>query len=692
MNAEAPAASGPHTAPDPYLWLEDVAGEAALDWVRERNAETVAALTGAPGFKTLEREVREVLDDDARIPYVVRRGRHLYNFWQDADRLRGIWRRTTLEEYRTERSVWETVLDLDALAEAEDEKWAWAGSSVLAPAHRHALVMLSRDGADACVVREFDLETLEFVEGGFHVDEAKTRAGWIDRDHLWIGTDFGPGSLSPSGYPLQVRRWRRGTPLDQAEKVYEGRPADLSACGWRDHTRGFERDFVSRQIDFWNQELFLLPDAPEAPDAPAAPPLKIDVPDDAVASVHREWLIVAPRSPWLGHPAGSLLAFDFDAFRAGTRTPHALFTPDAHTALAGYSWTRNHLVVTTRADVSSRMELLTPGPDGWSRAPLAGVPPLSTASVVDTDPDESDEYLLELTGFLQPSTLLRGTAGTADGGESLKQAPALFDTAGMSVAQYFAVSDDGTKVPYFVIGPEDRPGPGPTLLYGYGGFEVSMVPQYSAVTGRAWLARGGTYVLAGIRGGHEYGPAWHRAALGADRVRAFEDFAAVARDLTARGITTPAQLGIEGGSNGGLLMGAVLTRDPALFGAVVAHVPLLDMLRFHELLAGASWTAEYGNPDDPADRPHLERISPYHQVRTDGPPYPPVLLLTSTRDDRVHPGHARKMAARLREHGHPVLFHEHLGGGHAGATDHRQTAFNEALVHTFLWERLTPQR
>lgn len=377
--------------------------------------------------------------------------------------------------------------------------------------------------------------------------------------------------------------------------------------------------------------------------------MKIDVPDDASASVHREWLTVTTKTPWLGHPAGSLLAFDFAAFLAGARQAEVLFTPDERTALAGHSWTRNHLVLGTRADVSSGLELLTPGPDGWHRAPLPGLPPLSTASVTCTDPDVGDEYFHLVTGFLQPSTLYRGTAGGEEDSEPVKQSPALFDTAGLTVSQFFATSADGTRVPYFVVGPGERPGPGPTLLYGYGGFEISMVPSYSAVTGRAWLARGGTYVVAGIRGGHEYGPAWHRAALGANRVRAYEDFAAVARDLVARDITTPAQLGIEGGSNGGLLMGAMLTREPELFGAVVAHVPLLDMLRFHKLLAGASWVAEYGDPDDPADRPHLEDISPYHRIRTDGPGYPPLLLLTSTRDDRVHPGHARKMAARLRE-------------------------------------------
>ncbi|MFJ5551037.1 prolyl oligopeptidase family protein [Streptomyces sp. NPDC093225] len=664
---------------DAWLWLEDVRGETALEWVRDRNTETVAALTGDPVFGALREEVREVLDDTGRIPYVTRRGGHLYNFWQDADHLRGVWRRTGLDEYRKDEPEWEVLLDVDALAAAEGEKWVWAGARVLYPEYRQALVLLSRDGADACVVREFDLATKRFVADGFEVPEAKTRIDWIDADTVYVGTDLGPGTLTESGYPRQVRRWRRGTPLAAAELVHEVAPADLSATGWRDDTPGFERDFVVRSIDFWRSELFLLT---------ADGPRLIEVPEDAAAYAHREWLVVVPKSPWLGHPAGSLLAFGFEDFLAGGRAAEVLFTPDATTALAGHSWTRNHVIVRSLADVSSRLEVLTPGPDGWSRRPMAQLPALVTASVTDTDPYDGDEYFLTVTGFLQPATLVRGELGP-DGGavvEELKRAPELFATSGLSVRQHFAVSADGTRVPYFVVGPEGG-GPAPTLLYGYGGFEVSQLPYYSAVTGRAWLARGGTYVVANIRGGREYGPAWHRAALGANRPRAFEDFAAVARDLVERGITTPDRLGIEGGSNGGLLMGAMLVRHPELFGAVVASVPLLDMLRFHKLLAGASWTAEYGDPDDPADRPHLAELSPYHNAVAEAA-YPPLLLLTSTRDDRVHPGHARKMAARLRELGHRVLFHEHLGGGHGGATDHEQTAWNEALTHTFLWRHL----
>ncbi|MFJ6580923.1 prolyl oligopeptidase family protein [Streptomyces sp. NPDC091368] len=662
------------------MWLEDVSGEAALAWVAERNAETAEALAADAGFAPLKARVREVLDASDRIPYTVRRGAFLYNFWRDAAHVRGVWRRTTLEQYRKDAPEWEVLLDVDALAAAEDEKWVWDGARVRRPAHDRALVRLSRDGGDAVVVREFDLTTGEFVAGGFEVAEAKTRIGWIDADTVFVGTDTGPGSLTDSGYPRTVRRWHRGTPVEESELVYEAADTDVSAWGYRDDTPGFERDFVGRSLDFFRSETHLL--------RPDGTTVRVDVPEDALVHVHRGHLLVTLKSDWLGQPTGSLLAFDFEAFLAGDRTAEALFTPDERTALAGHSWTRHHLILETMRDVSTHIEVLTPGREGagWTRKPLVGVPPLSAVGVVDTDPDVSDEYFLDVSGFLQPSSLHRGQVGGDT--EVLKQAPDRFDTAGLTVRQHFATSEDGTRVPYFVIGPDHAvTGPGPTLLYGYGGFEVSLTPYYGAVTGRAWLEGGGTHVIANIRGGGEYGPDWHQAALGADRPRAFEDFAAVARDLVARGITTPDRLGASGGSNGGLLMGAMLTRHPELFGAIVAQVPLLDMTRFHKLLAGASWIAEYGDPDDEADLAHLRALSPYHRIEADRT-YPPVLLMTSTRDDRVHPGHARKTAARLREFGHRVLFHENTGGGHAGAGDNEQAAHNSALVHTFLRKHL----
>lgn len=665
---------------DPYLWLEDVEGEAALEWVADRNAETEAALAAGSGFASLKERLREVLDASDRIPYTVRRGEFLYNFWRDAEHVRGVWRRTTMEQYRKDAPEWEVLLDVDALAAAEGEKWVWAGARVRHPAYDRALVCMSRDGGDAVVVREFDLATRAFVEGGFQVGEAKTRIGWIDADTVFIGTDFGPGSLTDAGYPRTVRRWRRGTPLEEAALVFEGETGDVATWGWRDTTPGFERDFVGRSLDFFHSEVYVL--------TPDATLVRIDVPDDASTHVHRQHLLVTLKSDWLGQRAGSLLAFDFDAFLAGDRTAEVLFTPDERTALTGHSWTRHHLILETMRDVSTRIEVLTPTlVGGWARKPLTDVPALSTVTVMDTDPDISDEYFLDVSGFLQPSTLYHGQIGADT--EILKQAPARFDTAGLAAEQFFATSQDGTRVPYFVIGPDrSLTGPGPALLYGYGGFEVSLTPYYDAVRGRAWLERGGTHVIANIRGGGEYGPDWHQAALGADRPRAFEDFAAVAEDLVALGITTPGMLGAAGGSNGGLLMGAMVTRYPQLFGAIVAQVPLLDMLRFHKLLAGASWIAEYGNPDNEADRPHLSALSPYHQLTADQI-YPPVLLTTSTRDDRVHPGHARKAAARLRELGHPVLLHENTGGGHAGASDNEQSAHNNALMHTFLWRHLT---
>jgi prolyl oligopeptidase len=666
---------------DKYRWLEDVTGPAALDWARERNAETLAELSGGARFAELQNQIRQVLDADDRIPYVRSRGGYLYNFWQDAAHPRGLWRRTTLEEYRRPQPGWEVLIDVDALAAQEDENWVWQGASVLRPGgHRLALVQLSRGGADASVVREFDIAGRGFVRGGFTLPEAKTDVGWIDADRIYVGTDFGPGSLTASGYPRLVKEWHRGTPLAEAIVVYEGKPDDVAVGAFHDPEEGFERDFVVRDIEFYRSEWRLRTAGGDLVLVPA--------PEDASLGLHREWLLIRTRSPWAtggaSYPAGALLAARFDAFLAGEAELTVLFEPDAHTSLGYYAWTRHHLILNMLHDVRSELAVLTPGDGGWQRSALAGVPEFAQTDIVDADPYDSDEYMLSSSGFTEPATLRYGQVGGPV--ERLKQAPAFFDATGMSVRQFFATSADGTAVPYFVVGPE-RPGPGPTLLTGYGGFEVSLTPSYSGIIGRGWLARGGTYVVANLRGGGEYGPQWHTSAIKENRHRVYEDFAAVATDLVSRGITTRGQLGIEGGSNGGLLMGVMLTRYPELFGAIVSQVPLLDMRRYNELLAGASWMAEYGDPREPADWAYLRPFSPYQNASA-AEHYPPVLFITSTRDDRVHPGHARKMVALLREQGHEVHYYENIEGGHGAAADNEQRALKWALVLEFLWRKL----
>ncbi|MDA2891693.1 prolyl oligopeptidase family serine peptidase [Mycolicibacterium sp. BiH015] len=665
----------PHTD-DPYLWLEDVTGDDALAWVREHNEPTVAELSGER-FEQMRAEALEVLDTDARIPYVRRRGQYLYNFWRDANNQKGVWRRTTLESYRTEKPDWDVIIDVDELARADDQNWVWAGADVIEPDHSLALVSLSRGGSDAAVVREFDMRTRSFVDGGFELAEAKSQVSWEDENTLLVGTDFGEGSLTESGYPRLVKRWRRGTPLSDAETVFSGAESDVVVAGSRDHTEGFERTLVSRAFDFFNERVYELRDGEL---------IRIDTPTDASISIHREWLLIELRTEWQYgtqiYPAGSLLAAEYEKFLGGTAELQVVFTPDAHTCLHHYAWTRDHLVVVTLADVASRVAIYTPG--AWTSQPVPGLPENTNTVIVGTDP-LGDEIFLDSSGFLTPSRLLHGTAG--GGLSEIKRAPSFFDASDLEVSQFFATSDDGTAVPYFVVGHRHRQAPGPTLLGGYGGFEVSRTPGYDGVLGRLWLSRGGTYVLANIRGGGEYGPSWHTQAMREGRHLVGEDFAAVAKDLVERGITTVDQLGAQGGSNGGLLMGIMLTKYPELFGGLVCSVPLLDMKRFHLLLAGASWVAEYGDPDDPDDWKFISEYSPYQNISTDRR-YPPVLITTSTRDDRVHPGHARKMTAALEAAGHPVRYYENIEGGHAGASDNPQVAFRSALVFEYLLRTL----
>ena len=674
-------------------------GDRALAWVRERNAETEKLLQAQPGFDDRKRLVREVLDSKEQIPYVVRRGDWFYNFWRDAQNPRGLWRRTTLAEYRKTQPAWDTVIDLDALAKAEKENWVWGGANCLGPDYRLCLLSLSRGGADAKVVREFDTVAKRFVAGGFEAPEAKSRVEWIDANTLYIGSNFGPGSLTDSGYPRTIRRWQRGQKLSEAATVFEGQASDVASFVSVDKTPGFERTVFGRSVTFYTNTLYLLLGDKQ---------VAIDKPADAQLSFWRDRVLLELRSDWpvagTTWPRGSLLVADAAAYLRGERKFSALFTPTATRSLAGFSTTRSSVLVNVLDNVASRLEEWQPGATAeapstttWQRrdvqAPYPGT--LSATALHDpllkSDP-LAEAYLLNSADFLQPDALLLGRTGN-DERETLKSRPTFFDATGMRAEQRFATSKDGTRVPYFIVWPNgvkhgiDADGKNPTLLYAYGGFENSLAPWYSGSIGRVWTSQGGVFVVANIRGGGEFGPAWHQAAILQNKQKSYDDLAAVAAELIKTQVTSPAHLGIQGGSNGGLLVGAVMLQRPELFNAVVCQVPLLDMQRYHKLLAGASWMAEYGDPDKPEDWAYLSRYSPYQNVKA-GVKLPKVLFTTSTRDDRVHPGHARKMAARMLEQGHPLLYWENIEGGHGGAADNGQRAQMMALEYTFLWQQL----
>ncbi|HEY9254209.1 MAG TPA: prolyl oligopeptidase family serine peptidase [Stenotrophomonas sp.] len=682
ITASSATAKEAAMTPDPYAWLEDVEGSRALEWVKAQNARTEARLAATPQFKQMDSSIREVLDSDAKIPGVQKIGEYYYNFWKDRQHERGVWRRTTLDEYRKPAPKWETVLDLDALNKAENAQWVWHGADCLRPDYKRCLVALSRGGSDADVTREFDLSTKQFVGDGFFRPEAKGALGWIDADTVYVFTDFGPGSQTSSGYPRIVKRWRRGQPLEKAELVYEGKADDMYIAAVHDDTPGFERDFVSRTLAFYNDELYL-----READGKLR---KIDAPNSASKSVKREWLTLELREPWTvggkTYAAGSLLATRFDDFMVGKREFDVLFTPTETASLAGFAWTRKHLVLNVLDDVKNRLSVLTPAAGGWKKSEFVGAPTFGTLGVEAVDSDDSDAVWLTATDYLTPTTLSLVELGRQP--EKLKTMPAFFDASRDTIEQHFATSLDGTRVPYFLVRPKDLAfdGKAPTLLYGYGGFEISMTPAYSGGLGRAWLDKGGVYVVANMRGGGEYGPRWHQAALKQNRHKAYEDMAAVAQDLVTRKITSAPHLGVQGGSNGGLMAGNMLTQYPQLFGAVVVQVPLLDMKRYSHLLAGASWMAEYGNPDTD-DWKFIQTFSPYHLFDAKKQ-YPPVIFLTSTRDDRVHPGHARKMAAKMIDAGKDVTYYENIEGGHGGAANNAQQAHMSALAYSFLWERL----
>ncbi|KDP93808.1 prolyl oligopeptidase [Brevundimonas sp. EAKA] len=675
-------------ASDPYVWLEDVEGARAMAWVKDHNTHSLGVLQGDPRYEPLHQQALAIVQARDRIPAPgFTHDGHIDNFWQDAQHVRGVWRRTTLDSYKTAEPQWETVLDIDALAEAESANWVYKGSTCLAPEERYCLISLSNGGKDAVTLREFDSVTRSFVEGGFFLPESKGGATWLNKDTLLISRDFGVGTLTNSGYPMIVKRMMRGQSLDQADVLFMGEPTDVSVSGYtlRDADGALKATLINRSIDFYSSETYRVTD--DGAVVKLALPAKSDitglVAGKLVVSLKQDW--TAPSGQ--DFKSGDLIAWPLDAWLEDQATPAVLvLRPTERQAVEGVNATRNTLVVALYDNVRGSVRVYRPGDSEWTYSTL-GLPQnvsVGVGSASETD----DKVFVSVTGYLNPSSLWLADAATG-AVDQVKSMPAKFDATGMTVDQHEARSADGTMIPYFVVHKADMPldGSNPTLLYGYGGFESSLLPGYSATVGKLWLERGGVYVIANPRGGGEFGPRWHEAALQQNRQRAHEDFQAVALDLIARDITSQPKLGIMGGSQGGLFMGAMLTQRPDLINAAVIQVPLFDMLRFHKLLAGASWKGEYGDPDVPEERAWIQAYSPYQNLRA-GQPYPEVFIHTSTKDDRVHPGHARKAAARLEELGYPVLFYENTDGGHAAGANLQETARRLALEYTYLSRRL----
>ncbi|MDR1355617.1 MAG: prolyl oligopeptidase family serine peptidase [Propionibacteriaceae bacterium] len=735
--------------PDPYAWLEEVDDPRALEWAAIRTAKT-DELLGDQG--ELIAELAQVLDSDERIPVVELIAGAYYNFWTDRAHPRGLWRRTTPESYATATPQWEPLLDLDALSVAENVGYVWHGAAIQREpvdgvAYSRALIALSPDGNDADITREFDMLTLRFVPataGGFERAQSKGGLAWAGSDAVFVYTDFGADSMTPSGYPRIVKYWPRGVALAEAVVVFEGEVSDMAVGAFRLTDSGFERDVVERRIGFYSSQTYLV----DAVGTAQQSLTRIDVPDTAEVEFHKAWVTVRLRDDWTtakySYRAGSLLVIPVDALLAGTGSFQVLFEPTQTVSLDAYVWTAQHLVLNLLDDVKSRVQVIAVpnnGSDRWggemlleSKLPvgnqiehsggftvhagnLAAITqaapncathqqhssnqcsaiyldigdPYVSVQIAAVDTFDSDDIWVTTTGFLTPPTLTRISV-TGGSPTVRKTAPELFDSTGLTVEQRFVNSVDGTRVPYWLVGCPDQlsgsAGVQPTLLWGYGGFEIAVLSAYNPVVGAAWLARGGVYAAACIRGGGEYGSVWHHSALREKRHHAYEDFSAIARDLVASGITTSAHLGAQGRSNGGLLMGMMYTKYPELFAAVVCGVPLLDMLRYSHLLAGASWMAEFGDPDLATDWEFIRTFSPYHLFDAARDDYPSILIWTSTKDDRVHPGHARKMTALLEDSGKDVNYFETTEGGHAGSATGLQTAQAFAKQFGFLWQRL----
>jgi len=671
--AETPAAAVA-TADDPFIWLEQVDSTRAMDWVRAENTKTAAVLEQDARYPVLYREALTLAQAQDRIPQPNIIGGQIYNFWQDATHSHGLWRRTTLAEFRRPRGRWTPVLDLDALSRSENGNWFWGGVQCAQPAERRCMISLSDGGEDAVSVREFDLRSGKFAAGGFNLPSGKQSLAWQDPDTLLVSREWSPGELTKSGYAYIVKRVKRGQPLAEAQEIYRGTPDDVGVDPIALHDgAGHQALVVQRNVTFFETEYRIVTDRGLAKlGLPVKSGLLALVSGRLLIELRDDWKIADGRLL----PQGAVVSVELAAALAAPDQlqPTLVYAPAPRRAFAEASATRNHLLVVELDNVRGRAYVYTPEPGGrWSRRALA-LPDNATIGIVDTDL-HSDQAFLDVTSFLTPSSLWYADLGSGTL-EKLKMLPPKFAAAGLRVEQLEAVSRDGTKIPYFIVHRDDikLDGSTPTILTAYGGFQVSETPYYSAATGKLWLERGGAFVLANIRGGGEFGPAWHEAGLKTKRQHIYDDFAAVAEDLIARHYTSPARLGIRGGSNGGLLMGVEFNQRPDLWGAVDIEVPLLDMMRYEQIAAGASWVGEYGSVSVPEERAFLSTISPYQNLKA-GVHYPLPLVWTTTKDDRVGPQHARKFAARLAALGLPYLYYEVIEGGHgAGATLEEKSA------------------
>ncbi|MEM7662283.1 MAG: prolyl oligopeptidase family serine peptidase [Pseudomonadota bacterium] len=678
---------------DPHLWLEEVEGEEALDWVRNQNERSLDVLQADPRFESMQAAAVEIVNADDRIPYGVIRNGQVYNFWQDEANVRGLWRRTSLESYATDAPDWETVLDFDTLAEAEGKNWVFKGSNCLdikgEPVTR-CLVSLSDGGKDAVVNREFDLISKSFVESGFETPEAKQGVSWVDADTLLIATDWGGdgSTLTESGYPSIVKRWKRGAPLEEAETLVAGEKTDVGVWPFTlEFEDGRRLQGAVESDTFFTSKYFLIGNDGSLRQLPVPP-------KSSPGSVYKGQLMVALQQDWTPDgsdtelQSGNLVAFDFDAWleTGELGDVDTVFEPGPRQSFEGVSRSGDTALISINDNVAGKVLRLDRSDDGWVMSPV-DLPGTGQVNLAFASSRTSTAFF-NYEDFLTPASLLSYDSETGEM-TPLKSVPAKFDTSGLTVQQFEATSTDGTSVPYFVIHKEDIPldGSTPTLLYGYGGFQVSLTPGYAPVTGKLWLEQGGVYVIANIRGGGEFGPDWHQAGLKTKRQIVYDDFISVAEDLIGKGVTTPPKLGIMGGSNGGLLMGVMLNQRPDLWNAVVVQVPLLDMMRYHLLLAGASWVDEYGSPDDPEERAFLQTISPYQNFSAEAE-YPKPFFVTSTKDDRVHPGHARKMAKLFEEADKPFLYYENIDGGHSAAANQVERAKRVALEYTYLMQQL----